>query len=98
MSDYWDQIRAEKDAAEEKLADLSWVPHIGFPKTDRILLAAALEAVRRKICAYGPEAKRCDCKYGLGLTLGGFKKLSHEDSGCPELKSVIEILLAENKQ
>lgn len=30
---------------------------------DRVTLLRSLETLRRRICQYGPEAERCDCKF-----------------------------------
>jgi hypothetical protein len=83
--------------------ELEWEPDYGFTArntTDVTSLAAALEATRRRICAYGPTATRCDCKYGAGvhLNLGhvnpdGTVKAGDEQSGCPEISEVIHRLL-----
>lgn len=63
----------------------------GFAHTNPLLLARALEAVRRRTCAYGAHgALTCDCKYGLDENT--FR--SSEQTGCPELRCVIEALLA----
>jgi hypothetical protein len=72
-----------------------WEPLYGFTKTDPIRLASALEAVRCRICAYGPLADTCDCKYGLGetLTAGPPAQSGSERTGCPELRSAIRLLL-----
>lgn len=74
-------------------------PSYGFLNTDRIELAKALEAVRRRICAYNmgldpSRDVRCDCKYGLSIDkiiAGEYQ--SSEQTGCPELRSVIYLLL-----
>lgn len=69
----WQKLAEEKrakDAAERQLAMTKtsmWEPSYGFcasNETDRVALAMTLEAVRRRICAYG-GGNRCDCKYGL---------------------------------
>lgn len=80
-----------------------WEPSYGFTHTDPVQLAAALEQVRKRICAYGPDAKVCDCKYGIDQPLTGWRygmsksphgnHLSSEMTGCPELRSVIHMLL-----
>lgn len=73
-----------------------WEPAYGFTETDPVKLAAALELVRRRICAYGPLATTCDCKYGLGkyiLPKGDPGYVNSEETGCPELRSVIQLLL-----
>ena len=78
---------------------LPWEPSYGFMKTDRVVLAAALEMVRRRNCAYGPTSSTCDCKYGIGkhITPAGemydTKVWNSEMTGCPELRSVIHMLL-----
>lgn len=68
-----------------------WEPSYGFTKTDPEALAHALEAVRRRVCAYGPDAQRCDCKYGL--TTEQKDRLGSERTGCPELRSAVRLLL-----
>ena len=80
-------------------------PQYGFLSTDREALAKALEAVRRTICGYNMSVMlddfrhdpRCDCKYGLDvdkLVSGEVKYGSTgEQTGCPELRSVIHMLL-----
>ena len=76
-------------------------PSYGFLKTDKEALAQALEAVRRKICHYNMidsgHDTQCDCKYGLSIDkiLSGEVKYSYgsEQTGCPELRSVIYMLL-----
>jgi hypothetical protein len=45
-------------------------------------LIANLETLRRRLCEYGPDAERCDCKYGASGR--------SEQSGCPELRLAIE--------
>ncbi len=47
-----------------------------------------LEAVRRSVCAYGPNADRCDCKYGRS------DKIQGEQTGCPELRAAIDMIMA----
>jgi hypothetical protein len=79
----------------------AWEPAYGFCATrdrDPRELAAALELIRRRVCAYGPNAKTCDCKYGLGLRLldgdaSTYSGLSSEQTGCPELRELIHKLL-----
>lgn len=78
-------------------------PAYGFLHTqDKEALAKALEAVRRRICAYNmgmsmDEDRRCDCKYGLDidkLVSGEVKySIGSEQTGCPELRTVIYMLL-----
>jgi len=80
-------------------------PSYGFLSTDREALAAALEAVRRRVCAYSMAPftgdfhydNRCDCKYGLDIDklVSGEVEYRHtgEQTGCPELRSVIHMLL-----
>jgi hypothetical protein len=90
------RIRAERRAAEERLqqtdanGNYSWEPRYGFTSRDRVQLAAAIEAVRRRICIYGSDP--CDCKYGIGISLVDGKP-SSEASGCPELRSAVLELL-----
>jgi hypothetical protein len=60
-------------------------------------MAAAVEAVRRKICLYGGHDP-CDCKYGLGIEVLGGVRPNGEASGCPELRSVaLELLHPEGR-
>ncbi|WP_157368065.1 hypothetical protein [Alloactinosynnema sp. L-07] len=54
-------------------------------------LAAALEAVRRAVCAYGGDG-RCDCKYGANPSTE--LRVGTERTGCPELRELIHRLLA----
>lgn len=77
-------------------------PRYGMLKTDKEALAQALEAVRRRICCYNmgfdpSRDVRCDCKYGLSIDkiVSGEEKFSlgSEQTGCPELRSVIYMLL-----
>lgn len=80
-------------------------PSYGFLKTDKEELAAALEVVRRRICGYNSagftddfsQDNRCDCKYGANIDkiISGEQKFSwgSEQTGCPELRSVIYMLL-----
>lgn len=91
--------RALREAAlraltPEEIRD--WEPNYGFCATrdsDPLILASALEYVRRRTCAYGPNARRCDCKQGAGkaLTKGGSP--DSEQTGCTELREVIHKLL-----
>lgn len=69
-----------------------WEPLYGFCATNKHSnedLAKALEAVRRRICAYGGNG-RCDCKYGAHST---FTRRGREETGCPELAELIHRLL-----
>lgn len=96
FSSFYAQVDAERKKADEQLLEFDWVPSIGFAKTDPVILASALEAVRRRICIYGSNTQHsCDCKYGFGRSIVGYdtKKESSEVSGCPELRSVIKMLL-----
>lgn len=75
-----------------------WEPASGFCALNRnsnIELAAALEVVRRKICAYNMGTRdkdvRCDCKYGA--TPEEARYIGSENTGCPELREVIYRLL-----
>lgn len=76
---------------ERQTEPLEWEPNYGFiaynvhPNEE---LAAALEAVRRRICGYG--GNRCDCKYGLRPD---DRPRTSEATGCPELTEVINRLL-----
>lgn len=71
-----------------------WEPRYGFTSNDPEAIAAALEVVRRRICAYGPDATTCDCKYGRGRQLTEEHVVpGSEQTGCPELRSAIWHLL-----
>lgn len=90
----------------------AWEPLYGFcayNETDKVALAKTLEAVRRQICAYG-GGNTCDCKYGLsvkesvptfedrqGFNIGGTIGGS-EQTGCPELREIINRLLHRDLQ
>lgn len=84
---------------EEPTTRHPWEPSYGLTAINRVRVAAALEAVRRRICAYGPFPERCDCKYGLDealtVTPPPAKATSprSEMTGCPELRSAIRMLL-----
>lgn len=56
----------------------------------RETLLAAVTKMRRSVCAYGPNAQECDCKYGASAV--GHLSTGSEETGCPELRS-IELLL-----
>lgn len=56
---------------------------------DREKLIESLEALRKTVCAYGPDADRCDCKFGISYT---GRRNSTEQTGCPELRQAILIL------
>lgn len=73
-----------------------WEPDYGFCAYNRKsneILAAALEQLRRKICAYNMGTKdhdvRCDCKYGINTDTWAYS----EKTGCPELREIIYRLL-----
>lgn len=72
-----------------------WEPGYGFCRhavSSNTGLAAALEAVRRRICAYGSVGDDpCDCKYGAWP--GDSTGTGSEATGCPELREVIHRLL-----
>jgi hypothetical protein len=83
---------------------LDWEPSYGFcgvsTKANAKLAEAlealeALEAVRRRVCAYNMglrnEDVRCDCKYGIDLTTK--RTMGSEQTGCPELRELINRLL-----
>lgn len=75
------------DAAE-------WEPSYGLTATNTTAnakLAETLEAMRRRACAYGSDAERCDCKYGLRPD--GRRRPGDEQCGCPELRETIHRLL-----
>lgn len=76
--------------------DYGWTPH---KNTDKVDLAAALEYVRRTICCYSLDIERdvrCDCKYGLSIEDGERRGVGSEQTGCPELREVIYLLLHGN--
>lgn len=94
--DYLEETRRARVAADHLLRErvggrYPWEPDYGFIMTDQVGLAAALEAVRRRICAYGGR-EHCDCKYGAGRALVTDHGTG-EATGCPELRSVIWDLL-----
>ena len=60
-----------------------------FGQPDDVLLAN-LDALRRRLCQYGPDAKRCDCKFGASG--------KGEQSGCPELRQAIAIISGQREQ
>lgn len=70
----------------------SWTP------TLRQNLIDALEEARKAVCAYGPLARTCDCKYGL-VPDNGYDwqpaMLGSEQTGCPELRDLIRAIRAE---
>lgn len=75
-----------------------WEPSYGFcgmAETDAVRLAEALEVVRRRICAYNLGFNnadvRCDCKYGVSVEDDA--RLGSEQTGCPELREIINRLL-----
>jgi hypothetical protein len=49
---------------------------------NRKALVVALERVRKAVCQY--SGSKCDCKYGASI--------SGEETGCPELRDVIDFL------
>lgn len=55
-------------------------------------LLVALKALRRKVCCYSGGEDFCDCKYGFD---GTQNRLS-EQTGCPELRTAIELLTCMN--
>jgi hypothetical protein len=71
-----------------------------FDNTTRQQIIEALKIIRQQVCAYGsPHGRMCDCKFGLNkdnvakdnmgipqVTCGS------EQTGCPELYSVIGII------
>lgn len=80
------------------MTDYDWEPSYGFCAgrgTSNIALAEALEAARRRVCAYNwppyESDVRCDCKYGSSVK----EKTSYgsESTGCPELREMIYRLL-----
>lgn len=87
-----------------------WEPSYGFMHTNKVQLAAALEQVRRQVCAYRATGDdHCDCKYGIDQELtdewryvgaGGKSRnyISSEMTGCPELRSVINMLLHSDEE
>ena len=69
---------------------IDWEPiEPGIIQDDPTALASALEAIRRRVCAYGGGHPTCDCKYGLAVGV----KPGSEQTGCPELRAVIFGLL-----
>jgi hypothetical protein len=94
-----DRTRAEKELREiGPDGRRSWEPTYGWSSTDPVRLASALEVIRRRLCAYGGMSPTCDCKFGIGVTLLGAQALSgSEATGCPELRSVIQMLLHPNE-
>lgn len=78
-------------------------PRYGFLHANRETLAQALEVVRRQVCCYNPAAYTgdysqdplCDCKYGANIDeiVAEGKRYVGERTGCPELRSVIYMLL-----
>lgn len=91
-SEYHAKVAADRDRQDEELNKLEWLPRFGFTTNDPIKLASALEAIRRRVCCYGPEAERCDCKEGIGRSLVGGPK-GGETTGCYELRSAIRLIL-----
>ena len=81
---------------------MDWEPSYGFcayNNTDNEVMANTLEAIRRRICAYG-GADTCDCKYGLraeGTQADWITdrpvQWHSEQTGCPELREMIHRLL-----
>ena len=60
---------------------------------DRKTLIENLEKVRSTLCCYMGD--RCDCKYGpelTDLTIFPAMAVGSEGTGCPEVRSAIEIL------
>ena len=56
-------------------------------------LADALEALRKRLCAYGPDATRCDCKYLLPNGAPSARVMGRSEvTGCPELRYVVDFL------
>jgi hypothetical protein len=58
-------------------------------------LIAGLEELRKSVCAYGPDAVRCDCKFGVTCPR---LHAGSEQTGCPELRQVIEYLQGEDER
>lgn len=57
------------------------------------LLIENLELLRKQLCAYGPDAKRCDCKYRNLEAASSFRTMGRgEVTGCPELRLAIKRL------
>lgn len=88
--------RQQQDAALMAAVRPAWASTPGFfMRTNPLLLAESLEALRRRICAYGAFGDMtCDCKYGLKID----SNRNSEQTGCPELRSVIEGLLLAAEQ
>lgn len=78
--------------AKEKL---DWEPAYGVVARDPdvVGLAKTLEMVRREVCAYNLGMFNydvlCDCKYGKEEDT----RSGSEQTGCPELREVIHLLL-----
>jgi hypothetical protein len=71
-----------------------WEPMYGFCATNvhsNEDLAKALEAVRRRVCAYGGGHGGCDCKYSRDASQQ--QRAGTEKTGCPELREIIHRLL-----
>lgn len=80
------------------MTEYDWEPSYGFCSwntNDNVELAKTLEVIRRQVCAYNwgqvDGDVRCDCKYGL--TLGTDTRFGSEQTGCPELRELIDRLL-----
>jgi hypothetical protein len=58
-------------------------------------IIAGLEELRKVVCAYGPDAERCDCKFGVKYPR---KYAGSEQTGCPELRQAIEYLQGEDER
>lgn len=52
-------------------------------------IISGLDAVRKSLCAYGPDSNFCDCKFVGNGKLGG---AGGEATGCAEIRSAIRIL------
>jgi hypothetical protein len=53
------------------------------------LLVRSLETLRRGLCAYGPTAVTCDCKF---LDIPPDKPRNNEQTGCCEIRQAIRII------
>lgn len=66
-----------------------------FVHGDQRAWALALERIRRNSCAYCSIGdQQCDCKWGLDLDSPSPWTTSSERTGCPELRVVINWLIA----
>lgn len=76
----------------ERYADFADAHAATMTKKRARELAAVLEQVRKRICQYGPDATRCDCKYVVGFLDRGARVGQGEHSGCPEVREAAYFL------